>query len=493
MSKRLRVIAIAVLILILGSLFFLWKVKGEYFTAAIKQKFFQDTAESRLNEEAYAMSHIEEALTAKSEDTVSENEIEAGEETLEATSEEETREPLTNEIVKIRDIYTEEDSEIVMKSFYPGATYLWEQYNLQTREWNPLESTVGMDELFRPVSLCSIQGEKSLSPIVLRCTSITEEQEYVDVASIHILDKAIKEISAADYSADAGSYIRARDIPVKVTYTDGSEEEIAGLYGLYWIQEEENIEYSHSISGNMVETVTTTLTNLEYLHVQMGKEEKKMCYRIADRRIDIPITVEGKDLSAPTILKVELGEYQISNIDEPVPIRVTVTAVDNHTMQTELSYCFLPEGAEPAEEDWHNQSAWEEMIDKNGIWIAYVKDASGNVSTSEREIIAVDQKAPTIKVSLENTDWCTETKIMVEATDNLDILYSFSCPETGESSGWITEAEYPVKQNGIWIIQAKDTLGNMGEKEFAVTNIDKQMPVIQGITVVTQNTQGEKE
>ena len=191
-------------------------------------------------------------------------------------------------------------------------------------------------------------------------------------------------------------------------------------------------------------------------------------------------------------IKVELGDYQVINEDKAVPVWVTITAVDNYTNYKNLSYCFLPSGREPEEEDWKENPSWEADIDKNGIWVAYVKDENGNISTAERELIVVDQKAPDIQISLENTDWCESTKIMVEGTDNSAILYCYACPSTGENSGWTEAAEYAVSNNGIWAVSAKDTLGNTVTKEITISNIDKQMPVIHGISIIT-NAEGENE
>ena len=69
--------------------------------------------------------------------------------------------------------------------------------------------------------------------------------------------------------------------------------------------------------------------------------------------------------------------------------------------------------------------SFEKEITKNGIWIAYCRDQSGNVAKQEKEIIAVDQKAPEIKVRLENNDWCQSNKIIVDAKDELSVLFSF--------------------------------------------------------------------
>lgn len=486
--------------MILLSGYFLWKQKGSESKEGIDH-FLQNLKASKETaakmDEVYATSHTDFVLEEETDLTAVEETSEQPAEQMTEQSWQEAadREPITNEIVKIRDLYVEKEAAITMKSFYPDATaYHWEQYDLKTKNWIVLDSTMGMDELSREVSMCTVFCEEAISPVMLRCTVSTPEQKYEDIASIYVLNKEIKTISVPGCEANAGEYLSAKDVPVNITYIDGSQEQIKGLYGLYWIEEEASTEYSFSVSGNVIETVTTVFTDMEYRYIELGKARASMRYRMQEQNKgqDILTEIEGKDLAGPDILKVELGDYQVINEDKAVPVWVTITAVDNYTNYKKLSYCFLPSGIEPEEEDWKENPSWEADIDKNGIWVAYVKDENGNISTAERELIVVDQKAPDIQISLENTDWCESTKIMVEGTDNSAILYCYACPSTGENSGWTEAAEYAVSNNGIWAVSAKDTLGNTVTKEITISNIDKQMPVIHGISIIT-NAEGENE
>jgi len=381
-----------------------------------------------------------------------------------------------------------------MKSFYPNATaYVWEKYDLSTKSWTVIDSSMGVDELHREVSLCFVFCEEAISPVMLRCTVTTPEQQHEDIASIHVLNKEIKSITVPAYEANAGKYLSAREVPVNLTYADGSQEQIEGLYGLYWSEEEASTEYSHALSGNVIETVTTVLTDREYQYVELGKNKASMRYRLQekDKSQEIVTEIEGKDLTGPDILKVELGDVQPAEEKEAVSVPVTITAVDDYTNYKNLKYCFLPSETEPKEEDWKENSSWEVTIKKNGSWTAYVRDESGNISTLQKEITAV-KKAPDIQLSLENTDWCESTKIRVEGAEDTGVFYCYSCLETGENSGWMEGAEYLVSSNGTWKVMAKDTMGNTVTKEITVRNIDKQMPVIHDISIIT-NTEGENE
>ena len=132
--------------------------------------------------------------------------------------------------------------------------------------------------------------------------------------------------------------------------------------------------------------------------MKMGEKDTVMRYRLGKEKKEFSVMIEGKDMEAPDILSLQLGEYQISKENKPVEIPVTVLAADDHTLYTELEYCFLPAGEDPEDEDWVKESQWIAKADRNGLWILYVKDASGNISQEERELLIIDQSPPDMKV-----------------------------------------------------------------------------------------------
>lgn len=419
---------------------------------------------------------------ADTENRAAMEEAEESEEFYATSHNEEILEPLTNAPVKLSDIYAEKDSTVFFHCFYPDAvSYTWEIYDMKGG-WQEAASenvTLGKDELNREVS--SLQTlAKDNDGIMIRCTAEFETKDsIVDTASLHILEK-IADISAEDFTYDSGQYISTRDIPVKITYQNGSKEEITGLSGIYFLESSESSEYS-TVSGNMTETITTVKTYCDYFHMEPKEMEVTMRYQ-GKESIDIPIKLTGEDLSAPVIAGLTLSDYTISTVDKPVPVTVSIQAEDNSTLYPNLVYAFLPEGEEPEEDDWIKNPSFTIDITKNGKWIAYCKDESGNIGMFDKDIIAVDNKAPIVSVKLEKNFWCTENKIIVNATDGLSIEYNFSCVETGEESGWTAKNEYPVSKNSTWKIKVRDAVGNITEQEITVSNIDTQMPVIRNIT-----------
>lgn len=392
------------------------------------------------------------------------------------------QEPVTQDIVKISDMYAVK-GELTLKSYYPDASeYIWELYNTDAKSWEILDAEVEYDELYRPVSAVSLNLNED---IMVRCgvEKDNSEEKILDIASVKCI-KSIANISAADekFETGSGQWLPSRAIPVKVTYRDNSSEILSGLYGLVFVDKLESSEITYSDTGNMIETVTTVNTECEYSYVDSGEKEFVLRYRDKDTSYDTKLTVVSTDTDPPVISTVSLSDFSIKNIDEPVTIEVAIFAEDNETPYPDLEYAFLPQEVEPEDADWISKPKFEKDIDRNGLWTAYCRDKNGNIATFEEKIIAVDQKGPELVLTLENPNWCASTKIIATAQDELPITYLFTCPETGGDSGWTDRNEYDVTQNGTWEVQAKDAVGNITVKDIMISNIDVQMPIIKGIT-----------
>ena len=121
--------------MILLSGYFLWKQKGSESKEGIDH-FLQNLKASKETaakmDEVYATSYTDFLLEEETDLTAVEETSEQPAEQMTEQSWQEAadREPITNEIVKIRDLYVEKEAAITMKSFYPDATaYHWEQYD----------------------------------------------------------------------------------------------------------------------------------------------------------------------------------------------------------------------------------------------------------------------------------------------------------------------------------------------------------------------------
>lgn len=395
--------------------------------------------------------------------------------------------PETTESVHISDTYAKKNTTVSFVRYEPDAyMYRWEIYNIKEKEWEPIEAVERYhDELNRNASKILVDATENT---MVRCFTYFSEDTQApqeEKAYLHLLEKEIKDISVADFITDKDKYISANQIPIHITYLDGTQEELKGLNGLFFLQMQETTNYSETESGNLVETKTITSTENCYL-----KTEETQTITIRYRPdnigniIDTDVVIEGKDITAPVIEDVSINPYEISDIDQPVTIQVKIEANDNDTPYPYLEYAFLLSGNLPKEADWSQKADFEMEIRKNGIYIAYVRDQAGNITTCEKEIVTVDVKPPQIKnISLEKENWCQENKIVMEATDTSTLTYCFQNKAMGISSDWITQNAFRITQNGLWSVQVKDAAGNISESEIEVQNIDTEAPTIHGIKI----------
>lgn len=396
------------------------------------------------------------------------------------------QEPLDDSPMVPADMYTEKGHSVAFRAYHPQAeNYQWEIYDTETENWQkaPEEAVaVGQDELLREISSLQLTSDRDQS---IRCQiSTVSGIPLIYEADLHILNGKIQSIAAEEFSVQTGEYVSSMDIPVQVTYQNGTKDEITGLSGLYFL-EQETTKDSTTESGNLKETITTIRTACEYDYVgEMGSQNGLLCYKPSEEdSLDIPISIKGVDMTPPQITSLIVDGYEISNVAQTVPVTVAIKAIDEVTPTRQLEYAFLPSGADIQEAEWMQEASFTAEIDKNGIWTAYVKDESGNIASKEQEIVVMDDQPPKIQLHLENQNgWCKENQIYVSAEDALPVQYRYLFEKTGEDSGWIDGSNKIIRENGTWKIQVKDSMGNMAEQTITVDNIDTQAPVINSIT-----------
>lgn len=405
-----------------------------------------------------------------------------------ATSHNEERQAaLSNEPVKLADIYSEAGLTAAFKCFRPDAVrYTWEVYDISAKNWieaAPDDVSLTRDELGREVSTLRLQALDN-DGLMVRC--ITEFPEakgsITEIAALHVLND-VAGISVNDYTSYSDGYISIKDIPVNVTFKDGRKNTITGMNGIYFLEITETSEPSVDAYGNPVEILTIVKTSHEYLYPEKEKGEAIIRYRGGTAVIDAHMTLTMEDNEAPVILQLDISgcETNNGNAEEPASATVSIMAVDNSTPYRNLEYAFLPDTKEPDDDDWTNKHVFDVDI-SNGKWTAYCRDQSGNTASSARDIITADNTAPLISARLENEDtWCPANKIIVEADGKPFLEYCYKNTESEEDSGWISQAEYSISKNGTYHVYARDAAGNVSEREIIVSNIDSHAPVINAI------------
>ena len=391
------------------------------------------------------------------------------------------------EPVSLSDIYTVSGNTVQMPCYHPEAgSYTWEVYNRHTDAWETMEGEIRQDEIHRPVSVLRIAAEGT-DTMPVRCMVHMEGGGTVtENASVYMIPE-IREVSVeGSHVTEAGRYLSSREIPVRVSYTNGTQDVITGLCGITFVDSMEKRETTTDGAGNPVETVTTVFTEQNYAYIGLEDRELILRYRDGEHVTDMGITVSGRDLRAPVISDVTVGGFEITNVDTPVTASVEITAEDDKTPRPDLEYAFIPKDTDadetvPDERDWTRDPAFDLEITRNGTWVAFCRDQGGNTASMEKEITVVDQKAPVLSVHLADTGWCSSTRLAASAEDYLPVEYRVTAPD-GTDSGWTTQNEHEVNCNGTWEVQARDFVGNISSTKITVTNIDRQEPVIEKIT-----------
>lgn len=217
------------------------------------------------------------------------------------------------------------------------------------------------------------------------------------------------------------------------------------------------------------------------IHEDYGEDTSGLSYSG-----DTVKTILMSDKNAPQILNVEIAYEITPDIDAVVPVTFKVDAEDDITPDSMLEYAVsFKDRNEKAEElNWTKDPQFMLELKKNGVWVIYCRDISGNISSCERELILTDTMAPDIiSVQLDSDGWQSTKTITVMAEDACPVSYCFFNVSTEEDSGFIDSNVYQVSSAGKWKIQAKDTAGNISESEIEVTMIDSQSPVINDIHV----------
>ncbi|MCM1125006.1 MAG: hypothetical protein NC429_00905 [Lachnospiraceae bacterium] len=395
---------------------------------------------------------------------------------------------LTDQKVRLKDVYSVKGEDIFFRCFDPEAeAYAWEYYDTSAEKWvTAPDSSVSLrpDELGRTVSMFQLQKNEADNETMARCTlKFNGKEAEVQTASLYLIDN-IEKIAVKDLETDANRYLGADELPVTVFYKDGREEELTGLAGMYFVATEENTDYDLTVSGNRIETTTIVRTECEYYNTGTDSREVLVrCRTAGQEAVETICRITGKDTKPPEIKEVTTSPFEVSGIDQPVDMTITITAEDETTPYPELEYAFLYSDQEPAEADWQKNPSFDASIERNGTYLAYARDQSGNVGKLEKEIITVDTKAPVIsEVTLSEEAWCQCLTILVTARDAGEISYSYENRTAGINSGWLTYNEYTIDTNGSWIIKARDAAGNTAETEITISNIDKEAPVIQRIS-----------
>ena len=410
-------------------------------------------------------------------------ETEQTEENTETTNDTEdipVHEPLSNESIHISDVFAKEAEDVKLVSYVPeeGVSYKWEKFDILTRLWTEVESEMGYDDLYRNISYIMF---KAKNDDIYRCTiSVPDKDDITDYSRVKCLSHIVDFTLPENIEFNADSYMSICDIPIKVKFEDGNEQDIQGLNGLYFVDSvESDPVYETGPNGEIIKTVTVTSTYRQNTYVCNDNQDVKLAYMSDNKEFDLNIL--GSDKEAPIINKVTI-DYETSNSDKAVDVKVTIDALDNITLLPNLMYALVKKDNKVPDSAWVKDMSFTKSVGSNGTYVVYVKDEAGNINTYEEDIIVIDNKKPTLNgISLSSIGWCPTEEIIVDATDGSKLTYRYNLKDGNDDSGFIESSRYEIKQNGIYEITLKDSGGNLEYGTIEVKNIDNSMPTINKI------------
>lgn len=304
---------------------------------------------------------------------------------------------LSTEDLPLCDLYAAPGQTVRFRVYHPEAVDLvWEYYDMELRKWLPVaKELVGSerDALGRMTAYADLETPGDQTELMIRCMYETEDsgEQISEMAFLRALPQEIKRLALADGSiaAEAGSYMAACDVAVKVTYADDTSDIINGLYGLYFMRsetEEESSEYIF-LDGILTERKVQTSLNHFYLYqyVSAGEESIALAYLpdTGSSPLLLSGTVAGTDEEPPVISGVDiLIEEDIPGTEGERSVTIQVSAEDNVTPYPRLQYAVTKEAeiGEITEEAWTDSPRITFVLQGNSKWSLNCRDQAGNIT-----------------------------------------------------------------------------------------------------------------
>lgn len=343
------------------------------------------------------------------------------------------------------------------------------------------------------ISVLTLKSADINSDDGLQIRCVAEGDTTLDTtASLKVLKNGYQEIMASYHKQlEAGTEIKIEDVLVALLYESGSPTFASGWSNLYFLEEDEE--------GNEQEVKTVRVEQGENVYRVRLKD---MNPDPTDTTKETTFQVTGVDTIAPIMESVAVSPYSVRNEDaseEPEVITVTLDGSDNYTPADKLLYAIKLQGEELVEGDFSSQQEYELSIPDNSVYVAYIKDLAGNITSQEVSILLRDADDPMIVsatlVFPAEDGWVNKNIIEVEATDNYmpeHLTYRFTPPAGVEFDQedeencfgiWITESRCIIESNGVYQIEVMDSVGNITSTEINVTNIDQNKPEIENIEI----------
>ena len=117
----------------------------------------------------------------------------------------------------------------------------------------------------------------------------------------------------------------------------------------------------------------------------------------------------------------------------------------------------------------------KDEIKENGTYFIWVTDSAGNVSYLTKDITKIDNTAPSIQYTIDDSKKDTEEYITIRVTakDNESGLHQM--PYSWDKQSWGTDNNnLSVTKNGVYTIYVRDVLENISEKKITINSFPKE-------------------
>ncbi len=196
--------------------------------------------------------------------------------------------------------------------------------------------------------------------------------------------------------------------------------------------------------------------------------------------------------------------YKVSNIDKTAPV-VDISGLSTEWTNKAIFLTFnisdpQPDGSVGSGPDttaisYTNKQSWSRVYtrtySKNGDYSIYVRDACGNIREVPFTISNMDKEPPRIhKCEFDDTPNLKYTELVLTCDDIMsdgregcglnDAAYSYD-----DGNTWVKENRFRVTKNGVYVVYARDKLGNRINTVAVVENLDTTPPQVK----VTKSTE----
>ena len=189
-------------------------------------------------------------------------------------------------------------------------------------------------------------------------------------------------------------------------------------------------------------------------------------------------TVTKIDRTPPTITNTSVsGTWGITNT-------VTLQATDSASGVKD--YAIATTASAPGS-GWQTSTTF--TVSENGTYYVFARDTLGNVSSGTQVTVnRIDKKPPTINsISIPDT-WGQTNSITINAVDSETGIKEYAISTTNATPAeWQTLQVFKVSANGTYYAFVRDHAGNVTRgKEFTITKVDADKPVISSVDVPTE-------